>query len=96
MSEALHWHRRLQSGFGLIQSCWLCAQNLERWSKTCSPRIRSTLQEWRTVLDGPLEGVISLLTGSDERAVPPSPIESVCRRFAAKTAKRNSDEVSSA
>jgi hypothetical protein len=47
----------------------LARANLERWSKTCSPRARSSLQEWATVLDGPLEGVIALLTGQDERAV---------------------------
>ncbi len=57
---------RLRADPGLVA---LALDNLERWSKTCSPRARSTLQEWRTVLDGPMEGVIAILTGNDERAV---------------------------
>jgi hypothetical protein len=47
----------------------LARDNLERWSKTCSPRSKSTLEEWRALLDGPIEGVIAMLTGEDERAV---------------------------
>jgi hypothetical protein len=46
----------------------LARDNLERWTKTCSPRSKSTLREWAAVLDGPLESVIALLTGQDERA----------------------------
>jgi hypothetical protein len=57
---------QLRSDPGLMV---LARENLERWSKTCSPRARSTLEEWRTVLDGPIEDVIALLTGGDERAV---------------------------
>jgi hypothetical protein len=57
---------RLRSDPGLVA---LARANLERWSKTCSPRSKSTLQEWLDVLDGPPDGVIALLTGEDERAV---------------------------
>ena len=46
----------------------LARDNLERWSRTCSPRARSTLQEWAGILDGPVEGVIAVLVGHDERA----------------------------
>jgi hypothetical protein len=46
----------------------LARANLERWSQSCSPRARSTLQEWKSVLDGPIDGVIALLTAHDERA----------------------------
>jgi hypothetical protein len=40
--------------------------NLERWSKACFPRGRSTLKGWRVVLDGSLQGIIDLLTGEDK------------------------------
>ena len=39
-----------------------------RWLQTCSPRSRSTLQEWLATLDGPVEGVLRLLTSPDERS----------------------------
>lgn len=42
---------------------------LNRWLPSCSPRARPALLEWRAALDGPIEGVVSLLTGRDERAV---------------------------
>lgn len=42
---------------------------LNRWLTSCSPRARPALLEWRATLDGPIEGVLSLLTGRDERAV---------------------------
>jgi len=42
--------------------------NIERWMKTTSPGAQRTLQEWKEVLDGPLEGVIDLLTNPGERA----------------------------
>ena len=41
---------------------------LARWMSTCSPRARPALEEWEAVLTGPLDGVIALLTGTDERA----------------------------
>ena len=43
-------------------------QTLARWLTTCSPRSKSTLEEWQAILGGPVEGVIALLTGTDERA----------------------------
>lgn len=44
-------------------------ENLTRWLGACSPRARSTLQEWMSILDGPTEGIAAVLTGTDERAV---------------------------
>jgi hypothetical protein len=41
---------------------------LARWLTTCSPSSRPALHEWETALAGPVEGVIALLTGLDERA----------------------------
>jgi hypothetical protein len=41
---------------------------LAHWLTTCSPRSRSTLQEGAAALDGPIDGIIALLTGADERA----------------------------
>ncbi len=41
---------------------------LARWMTTCSPRSRSTLQEWESALTGPIGGVLELLTATDERA----------------------------
>ncbi|HSU66474.1 MAG TPA: hypothetical protein VLJ39_06365 [Tepidisphaeraceae bacterium] len=46
----------------------LARANVVRWLGTCSPRLESTLREWLTALDGPVEGVIDLLTSRDERA----------------------------
>ena len=43
--------------------------NLERWGKGCSPRLESTFAEWQAALDGPVEGVLHLLTATEERAV---------------------------
>jgi hypothetical protein len=40
---------------------------LMRWMQTCSPRSVSTLEEWRTILDGPADQVIHVLTCDDER-----------------------------
>jgi hypothetical protein len=39
-----------------------------RWMTTCSPNAHQALQEWRTALEGPIDGVITLLTSQDERA----------------------------
>jgi hypothetical protein len=46
----------------------LARGNLERWSQTCSPRARSTLQEWAEILNKPIEDVVAVLTSQDERA----------------------------
>jgi hypothetical protein len=39
---------------------------LKRWMATCSPRVKPTLHEWAAALDGPIDVVIDLLTGTDE------------------------------
>lgn len=39
-----------------------------RWMETCSPRSQLALEEWLAALDGPIEGVLALLTSPDERA----------------------------
>lgn len=36
--------------------------------RVCAPNTRPTLEEWKSILDGPLEKVIAVLTGTDERA----------------------------
>lgn len=40
-----------------------------RWSGVCSVRVQPVLREWLTVLDGPVEGVLAVLRGTDERAI---------------------------
>jgi hypothetical protein len=40
---------------------------LLRWMQTCSPRAVSTLEEWRAILEGPVEQVVQVLTCDDER-----------------------------
>jgi hypothetical protein len=42
--------------------------NLARWTRTATPRSLPALREWEDALDGPLEGIIALLTSDDERA----------------------------
>ncbi len=58
--------QRVRTNPALVE---MARNNLDRWSRTCSPRAKATLQEWRDVLDGPIDGVIALLIGEDERAV---------------------------
>ena len=41
---------------------------LKRWLLTCSPGVHRTLLEWQTVLDGPVDGIMTLLRSTDERA----------------------------
>lgn len=43
-------------------------ETVTRWLQTCSPGSRSTLREWLAALDGPVEGVLHLLTSRDERS----------------------------
>jgi len=43
-------------------------RNLERWHTHASPRVRPALDEWRALLEAPLEQLLAVLTGSDERA----------------------------
>jgi hypothetical protein len=45
------------------------SMTLERWMTTSSPRVQPVLNEWRAVLDGPIEELISLLTSTDDRAI---------------------------
>ena len=42
---------------------------LNRWLTTCSDDVRPALLEWQAILEGPMEGVIDLLTATDERAI---------------------------
>lgn len=43
-------------------------QTVERWLATADPRVRPALLEWRAQLGGPVEGLIGVLTGRDERS----------------------------
>lgn len=43
--------------------------NLIRWLSTCSDAARPALLEWQAALDGPVDGVLALLTSTDERAM---------------------------
>ena len=43
--------------------------NLERWLRDCSERSRPALLEWRALLYGPLDELLSFLTSTQERAV---------------------------
>ena len=42
--------------------------NVARWMQTASPGVKPDLAAWSAALEGPLDGVIQLLTGNDERA----------------------------
>ncbi len=42
---------------------------LRRWRASASADVWPVLDEWRAILDGPLEGVLAVLEGEDERAV---------------------------
>jgi hypothetical protein len=42
---------------------------LNRWKQCASPGVLNTLVEWERILDGPVEQVVDLLCGEDERAV---------------------------
>ena len=42
--------------------------NIARWIQTASGGAKPDLADWSLALDGPLEGVIRLVTGDDERA----------------------------
>jgi hypothetical protein len=41
---------------------------VERWLETCAPGVRSAFEEWQSALNGPIDGVIALLTERSERA----------------------------
>jgi hypothetical protein len=42
--------------------------NIARWMRTASAGVKPDLAAWSAALDGPVEGVIGLLTADDERA----------------------------
>ena len=42
---------------------------LEKWIASCEESVRHTLGEWRSILDGPLPGIIEALEGEDENSV---------------------------
>ena len=42
---------------------------LRRWATECSPGTRPTPEEWSAILDGPVDGVIAVLIGTDDRSV---------------------------
>jgi len=44
-------------------------RTVERWLVTVDPRVRPALLEWQEQLRGPVEGVIHLRTGRDERSM---------------------------
>ncbi len=57
--------RKLAADPSLIQ---LALGNLDRWLADCAPASRSTLEEWRQALEGPMQLVVGLLTSDDERS----------------------------
>ena len=44
-------------------------ENILRWQKDCSERAFPTLAEWETLLEGPLDELLPILTATDERAI---------------------------
>lgn len=42
--------------------------NLDRWLRTSSPGVRPVLMEWKSLLEGPHDELLQVLTGRDERA----------------------------
>lgn len=46
----------------------LARANIARWLTTSSPHVHPDLNAWLAALDGPMDGVVALLTGRDERA----------------------------
>ncbi len=55
----------------LEKNPWLITrarETIERWLASADPRVLPALVEWQTQLSGPMDGVIGLLTGRDERA----------------------------
>jgi hypothetical protein len=41
---------------------------IDRWLLTVSPSTRGELEQWRAALDGPIDGVLALLTSTDDRS----------------------------
>lgn len=42
---------------------------LQRWMESASAKSRPALEEWAGILEGPLEEMLAVLTGEDERSV---------------------------
>jgi len=42
--------------------------NLQRWEAGASPRVRPALSEWRSLLDGPFQELLALVTTDEPRA----------------------------
>jgi hypothetical protein len=42
--------------------------NVRRWLRGCSPSVRPVLLEWESILGGPTDALLALLTATDERA----------------------------
>lgn len=57
--------RRLRHNPALLH---VAHETLDRWLANCSPNNRSTLLEWKAVLDSGLEEALGLLCGADERS----------------------------
>lgn len=47
----------------------IATANIDRWYPTASAGVRKALDEWRVILDGPLDDVIRVLTAVDEESV---------------------------
>jgi hypothetical protein len=70
---------------------------LARWLTTVSPRVSPALLEWSQILEGPLDGVLEILTSTGERAtrlrqsnpfagvLPASERNAILRRFQDET-----------
>ena len=42
---------------------------LAKWMMSCDASVRPVFDEWRVILDGPLEAVVAALEGEDEKSV---------------------------
>ena len=42
--------------------------NLERWAAGASPRVRPVFAEWHSLLDGPFDRLLAILTADEPRA----------------------------
>jgi hypothetical protein len=56
---------RLRSHPELVQ---VVEANLERWMRGCDARVRPVMEEWKHLLDGPLENVLNVLESDTEEA----------------------------
>ncbi|HMO27123.1 MAG TPA: hypothetical protein PKB10_12740 [Tepidisphaeraceae bacterium] len=43
--------------------------NLQRWLQTCAQSSTATLKEWISILEGSVDDIAAVLTGTDDRAV---------------------------